>query len=410
MATFQRKTPVPAADEARAAEQASALLEAAEQEPAAAVRELEALDAGEPELALATVAALGRVEHARAALALAAIAESQLGKELRKEARRSLHRLRAAGVEVPWPAALEAPPAPPPKPRAALYAAWASAPDGVGSRLLWLMAERPLGGIYALGLLMNDVVGLKDASLRESTRKRFEVQLDEWRQRPGMTWVRLPAEYASQLVGEALALNQRSGFPVPSEFQVSRDLIEGLERPFERALVYQEISPGTARLAPDWLQQSSELLREPELASWAFNYDAVRPFTEQHREIAGGRLIITPQRSPQSHEQLVSEAITTVLTPELRQALKRRLEEMASVFLHTERPRQARLAVAAAVTLETARVSVLLLGQSQLRLDQHPLVRAMMERSLELAEVGEEAVPEFMQRSPDDPVPASAES
>lgn len=373
-------------DDARAAEHASALLEGAASEPEAAARALAELAERDPRLALATVAVLSRVHTPAAARLLVAIDASDLPRELRKEARRGLHRLKALGIEAERPSAPRAP-AQAPRQRARLYEAWATAPDWRGSRLVWLLADRPLGGIWAVGLVLNDVRGMVQASFRDTTRKRFQEDLARWREENELArWLRLPVDYATQLVGEALALNERGGTAIPQEFQVNRELVEDIARPFERALVYQEISPGAAKLSPEWLEESPRLLHEPELQGWQFDPEAVRPFVRPWLEARGGLMVLNPQASREREAAILSQAIQKVVAPEVRRGLQRRLEEMAYVFLRTDRPRQARLAVGAAVGLEEASASRLLLQQSAMRLDQHPFVRAMMEASLEAHE------------------------
>lgn len=369
----------------QAAQEAARLVEAAREGAHEVVRRLEELRGREEALALAAVSALGRERDPAAARALAAVAESELAKDLRKEARRGLHRLRAVGVEVPSlaPATAALPVAAPVSGK--VYEAWASAPDGSGSRGLWLLVERPLGGILVFALIVNDVVGLQEARVYESTKKKFQRRLAVMRDE-GAEWVPLPPEYARQLVGEALSLNRRTGFAVPHEFQVHREQAEHLEAPFESALVYREISPGAARLAPDWLEQGARLLEERELADWLLPFEAIEPFAQQMREVQGGGLLVNPLASPERQEQLVGEAISRILDPDLRQALKRRLEETAYVLLRTERPHLARSAVATALALEEAGTSRLLIQQPGRQLEQIPFLRALTLRSIELAQ------------------------
>jgi hypothetical protein len=374
------------ADQARAVEQASVLLADLEREPEGVVRELEQLATRDASMALAAVTALGKVTTPHAARALQAIAESELRKDLRKEARRGLHRLKTAGVAVGQMAAerAERPAAMPPRARALLAEAWATAPHGTGRRVLYLVAERPLGGVDVLGLLLHERQGMLRASFRDTTRKRWQADLAQWRaEERAAAWTQLPPDYGSQLVGEALDLNRRSQTPVPTEFQLNRDQIEDVERPFTGALVYQEVSPGAAKLAPEWLTDSPLLLREPELADWQFEPEVVRPFQEEMLEARGTGLLVTAHSSQERVEAVLGEAIRRVVTPKVRHGLKRRLEEAAYVFLRTERQRQARLAVGAAVGVEEASTSPLLLQQSALRLDQHPFIRALMARNLE---------------------------
>src|SRR5438105_2880614 len=78
---------------------------------------------------------------------------------IRKAARRELHRLRSAGVALP-----EAPVATAQAPRATqpevvLAEAWVSDFDPSGSRVMWLLGERRLGGVWFSALVLNDIHG-----------------------------------------------------------------------------------------------------------------------------------------------------------------------------------------------------------------------------------------------------------
>ena len=355
----------------------------------------ERIVAAPPPEALAAVAALGHSREAAAAPILVAIAEGAgaAPKELRKEARRELHRLRAQGLDVPRPS-----PPPPPSPTAARPAeaaeAWATAPDGIGSRALWLVAERPLGGVYAIGTVLNDVVGMKACTIEDTTRKRFNQRLAAIRADAEVTWVELPPSYAGQLIGEALELNQESGFAVPQEYQVHRPAIADLVRPFERALVYDEISPAEATLNPELLEQSPALLDEEELKGWFFGFDEVRSFALDLLQARQSQIVLSEELRAEREERIIANAIREAVTPPLQRALRRRLEETAHVFLKTGRELQARRALAAAQRLSEGALTL------------HPLLRAVMQKSLELAtEVETAKVPvELVRRSPYDPI------
>ena len=57
--------------------------------------------------------------------------------------------------------------------------AWVTDIDASGSRALWLLGERPLGGVWFAALLLNDLRGVQDLSLIDTTHKRFLKELDQ---------------------------------------------------------------------------------------------------------------------------------------------------------------------------------------------------------------------------------------
>lgn len=350
---------------------AALLAEAASADPAALAARLLAAPA---ELARAATAALGRAGRPEAGPVLLGLAEGppETPKELRKAARRALHQLRATGLAVPRPRL-----APPPRPTAQVrlepVEAATSPSDGVGTRAFWLLIRRSVGGAFALSGLLNDQVGLKECEIEETTRRRFDERLARLRAASDQAVVLLPPEYGQRLLGEALELNRASGLTVPADYQLFEHANGRLALPFERALVYDELPAEAVPRTPERLAETVSLLNEPELRGWNFGFDAVVPFTHQRFQARQSQLVLSEQLKAEREERIVSEAVRTVVTEPLRRALQRRLEETAYVFLRTGRPRQAELALAAALQI----------GEGALTLS--PLLRAMMELNMELA-------------------------
>ncbi len=154
----------------------------------------------------AAIAALGHQRTSAAAEVLTLVADAAEDRALRKAARRELHRLRSVGVQAPEVARpVNAAPAYQ-EPTVAVTEAWATDIDPSGARALWLIGERPLGGAWFAALLLNDLKGLVELSLVDTTRKRFMRELDE--RRIQGTWIELPGDYAWRLVREAVDLNR----------------------------------------------------------------------------------------------------------------------------------------------------------------------------------------------------------
>src|SRR5207237_618421 len=181
------------------------------------------------------------------------------------------HRLRSIGIEAQSVAAATTADNTPARsePTVPITQAWATDIDPTGSRALWLLGERRLGGAWLAAMLLNDVRGLQDLSLVDTTRKRFVQELEERRRDQANTsWVSLPGEYALQLVREAVDVAHEAGTSLPTRYRGFRDAFGEAPGGPERALVYETISPVEASFSPDWLDDSPRLLREPELAGW----------------------------------------------------------------------------------------------------------------------------------------------
>ena len=320
---------------------------------------------------LATIEALGHTRETAAAAILLELEDLVEDRALRKAARRELHRLRSIGIQPPTRAAqVEAVAAQRESKTLPVSEAWASDIDPTGSRALWLLADKPLGGVWFAALLLNDQRGLPDMNLVDTTRKRFQRDFDEM----GATaWVSLPGDYSMRLVREAVDLTREVGSGLPTRYQAFRDVFGEAAGPPERGLVYDTISPVEINFNPGWLEESPRLLTEPELAGWYVPVPA--EFRDRAVEVARAPMagLLVPGHTPEQQAlQLVVDAAQQALTPLARRGLRRRLEETGYIFVETERLALARLAAAAARGLEDGGMPP----------ERHPLVRVLLAAGL----------------------------
>lgn len=331
------------------------------------------LRSAEPAALAQAIDALGHRREVVAAEVLALIDDVVEDRALRKTARRELHRLRSMGVEPPATARPAA--APPAEARPHTFEvteAWATDIDSSGSRALWLLADRPLGGVWFGALLVNDQRGLQEMSLVDTTRKRFQREFDEAR-RGADVWVTLPGEYSLRLVRESVDLTRELGGGLPTRYQSFKEVFGEAPAPPERALIYDTISPVEINFHPDWLEESPRLLAERELSGWYVPVAA--QFRARALEVARAPMagLVVPGHTPEQQAlQLVADAARESLTPIVRRGLRRRLEETAYVFAQTDRLPAARLAAAAARALDEGGVPA----------DRHPLVRMFLAAGL----------------------------
>src|SRR4051794_2438962 len=282
-----------------------------------ALARVDALAAETPGGAPAIVEALGASRDPAAGRILTALATTAPDRDLRKSARRALHRLRSAGiaVEVPVAADLDQSPARPGADVLSPSRALVSAIDGTGSRLMWLLYERRSGGLLLFNLILNDQSGLQDAVISDTTIRRFTQETNAWSQRSGLQPVEIPFEYGLSLVAEALALNAESGTTVPHDFVMRRGLLGELPPPPAAALIHQHISRGQAFLVPTLLDTSAQLLQERELQSWLFDYAEVSEHARQLRQAEESRLILTNEPPEARRQRIIGTAIDQLFTP-----------------------------------------------------------------------------------------------
>jgi hypothetical protein len=326
---------------------------------------------------------LGRRRDVAAAEVLALVDTVVDDRALKKAARRELHRLRSMGVALPEPApetiavAMAAHVEPP----LAVSEARATDIDPRGSRAIWLLGERRLGGVWFAAALLNDLQGLQELSLVDTTRKRYLREFEDSRAIAG-TWVSLTGEYALRLIREAVDITRAQGAGVPTRYRTLREVFGEAPGPPERALVYETISPVEANFNPDWLDDSLRLLGEPELGGWYVPIPAELRARALEVASGAGATLLVPGRAPEQLAlQLLAEAAQQALTPLVRRALRRRFEETGYVFVVTDRLPAARLAVAVARALED--------GAAGVPADRNPLLRMLLAAGLARLVAGE---------------------
>jgi hypothetical protein len=334
----------------------------------------------------AAVGQLGRHRDTAAAEVLGLVDLVIDDRALKKAARRELHRLRSMGIYVPPPSLAPVEPAAGgPAAPLEVSEAWATDIDPSGSRALWLLGERRLGGVWFAALLLNELRGVQELSLVDTTRKRYRREFDANRATAG-SWASLPGEYALRLVREAVDVGREQGLGRPTRYRAMVDVFGEAPGPPERGLVYETISPVEANFHPDWLDESPRLLAEPEVAGWYVPVPAELRARALEVAAASGASLLVPGRAPEQQvQQLLADVAQQALTPTVRRALRRRLEETGYIFVATERLPAARLAVAAARGLEESATN------SSVPPERHPLLRLLLASGLARL-VGSESV------------------
>jgi hypothetical protein len=235
------------------------------------------------------------------------------------------------------------------------------------------MGEPPLGGAWLAAMALSEGDGLTEMSLVETTRKRYQRELDQQRRDARATWVALPPEYALELVREAVDTARSQERALPTRYRSFKELFGEAAHAPERALVYATVSPLEASLHPEALAESARLIREREVAGWHLPVsDDLRARAAEVARGPGARLLVPGNPPEQQALRLLVEAAREALTAHRRQALRRRLEETGYIFVATDRQPAARLAVAAARAVQDPGVAP----------EHHPLLRMLLTAGL----------------------------
>jgi hypothetical protein len=328
----------------------------------------------------AVIEALSTMATPEAAGLLTQIAARTDAKDVQKAARRALYRLKTMGVEAasglpqePRKSVLEVPKLP-------VVAALTSQIDFDGNRALYVARRRPFSGLIFVSLIINDQRGVLDCNAfpvtkKELTRLVADIQADD-----RLTHVELPATYAQQLVEESYQRNLSTGTPLPQDFQGLRDLIGMPDAPWEQPPIYHLISPAEIQGQPAWLALSGLLLEIKEFQSWHLPPEALQKHREEVKRTADSPIIVSPTLQQERVEAVQKRTLREIFGPDACARYRSRLEEMAYLLWQTKRPDEAKRALAGALALQGEGIDPA----------EHPFLRALLARSVEMAEALEQ--------------------
>jgi hypothetical protein len=309
----------------------------------ASIEQLESALGADPETALAVAERCGALRSVESATLLARIErEARQDKLLRREARRSLYRLKQKGIE-PNPQA--APQAIGPRPALGGPEAEGllSFGDATGDRLVWILKPRSGGGLLHLSTVVNEPAGLKEAVLAEVSRKGIRGLREELRARHGLRLMEVDWRYCDWLSAEgyerartrAAASESVARYP-----QLRLQLFAFASKPFATLL-----RPSVAGDAAQ-LPSSAFLFEEPELQHWFLTEETLRPYLERYREIRDSPIVLDRPAQLARIEEIVQDALGELFAGEGAASWRRRLDEAAFLFDGTGRPASARRAAA----------------------------------------------------------------
>lgn len=328
----------------------------------------------------AVVEALSTMATPEAATLLTQVAATTNAKEVQKAARRALYRLKTMGVDTdsvrvgePRKSVLEVPKLP-------IVIALASQIDFAGNRALYLARRRPFSGLVLVSLIINDQHGVLDCNAFPVTKKELTRIVGDIQADDRLTHVELPPTYAQQLVEESYRRNLSTGTPVPQDFQGLHDLIGMPDTPWEQGPIYHVINPEEIRGQPAWLSLPGQLLDVKELQGWHVPPEAVQKYREEARRTAESPIIVSPALQQERLEAVQKRVLREMFDPDTCTRYRTRLEEMAYLLWQTKRPDEAKRAFASALALQGEGVDPA----------EHPFLRALFTRSVEMAEALEQ--------------------
>ena len=309
--------------------------------PGDAVAKLVSLRTSENDLAIARV--LGQIAAPEAA---AMLAEMEVGTSggLRREIRRSLFRLRQHGIETPVIAQSRANAARPTGDDTGLSGMMSIA-DADGARIVWIIKSRAGGGLKRLWALTSEKEGLLAVTAESLSRKELRSDRAELEQRAGARMVEADWRLVDFIMREAYRRTSDERRARVGNFLTLRTEIVPVAPADFRHPIYDEFA---AEADSD---PAADLIKEPDIAAYKLPQDAIKPLADETAQLQQSTLVLNRMQQEERVNAVLEREIEQLLTGDIADRLRRRLEDTAYYFARTGKRAQAGWAVAAAAKL-----------------------------------------------------------
>jgi hypothetical protein len=311
--------------------------------PDAALASLRTIRASQAATDATIAAALAEIWTPEAAAMLVEMELNSTGHE-RREIRRALYRLRQHGIEALTPQSHSRPP-PSPEIGSGVNALL-SPIDPEGARIVWIMKDRPRGGLARLWGLASDTEGLVGATLSNLSRRELRAEREEIERRAGARLIEADWRLADFILCEAYRVTPESRRSQVGNFLTLRSEIIPTSPQLDfRHPIYSEFE---GELSTD---PNPELLKEPEVAAIRFPQPAIRVYADEIADLRNSPLVLNPIQQEDRVGAVVERAIDSLLAAATAAPIRRRLEDAAYYLAHSGRKSAAGWAASAAARM-----------------------------------------------------------
>ncbi len=287
----------------------------------------------DPDVSLAVVHVLGRIQDAVSVKVLEDLGQRGGNKEIRREIRRSLFKLAQRGLASPEPNEEKTGEGGANFSLAPVLEGYLSSVTGGGSRMVVLTRPQPGGGLLVMQAAVNDRRGLERLGGNVIRRKELRQMMEDMKVQLGVSMTSVPWEYADWLVHDAYQKVTDSAGEGVADYPRLRTHLTG-SKPVQRAHPVFDLA-GMDDIDPTPLSEISEkLLEEPEFRTWFVERDLLEPWLQRLEDTENSRIVLNPMQKEERFRSIVRESVGEVfLSTETAQVFKGRFED-AALHLH----------------------------------------------------------------------------
>ena len=301
---------------------------------------------------LAFVDALGSTPSPVAVKVLQILQKIPAEKPVRRALKAALYRLERQGLVKKEEETESEPRVLIPRPADRQAEAWASWPESQGERGMVLkLPDAGRGYVMAIAVVNSEGV-FHEFEAIQTTRKGVRALLDKMTGGVEGRLIEIPLEHFRFLIEEVAGIYQRQSHALPSGYEPIHKYLASWVEVVSSPHVYNLLDKKEIVEDPLLLRTSDSLLEVQPFVTWRLSEGLIQSFVEKIKELSESRLVISQSAQMERTAQIHREAAAEIFTAELRQHYRRLLEE-TSLLLHlTDRPQEAKRALAVAIDLE----------------------------------------------------------
>jgi len=315
-----------------------------------ALREQVRPEALNPDEDVCLMTALGALNHPAIPTLLAALFGEAGDKVRRKALKKTLHRLKTRGVEVPDDL-LPREEATMGAPRPGALAAVVSSILGTGESYVILQGPSGVLGGNFLASRISDVEGFKECVLLSLSRRDQQEFWDNFGEQGIFEWCPSPPAHAVRLLEEAYLRNPDGGSGTSRYVALREKIFRYWGHPDAAPDLDQVRPPIPGAERGRSLEQARKLALDPLFHSWLPEPEEIEPWLARLREVEDSPLVLTDQQKQVRADALLDEATLALYPREGRADWQRRLKTMA-YYLHLQGREEDSQAARAAADLE----------------------------------------------------------
>ena len=270
-------------------------------------------------------------------------------KNISKEIRKSLFRLKSKGIPVAdldnsSPGVFRPPQTEPAQ-------GFVSAVDAGGSRMVWIGRPQLPQGMVVVSSAIRDTEGILNFTAFESSRKKFQGLMEQTRQEFIWDIVEIDSDYGAALIQEAHEIQIKEGKPPNPEYLKLRGVLDPIPSPPIRPLIYRYFSEEEIKGRTDLLDRSPSLFETSPFQFWYLEKEEVTKWLGFLEEASHSRIILAPHQQEARFFEIYRQAVKELFDEKRRLLFRRRLQEMAYVLWKKGDETGAKISVAAGLGL-----------------------------------------------------------